>query len=99
MKYNKVYPFQVGTEGKPKEVFMRINQQADKEVFKEDIRLSHEVVFSCLLHLQELAINNIDLATQGIVFEKFIQDFFKSKMGQFFTLRNIVPFSVTMMNE
>ena len=100
---NTPYQFQIGTHEKPKEVFMRINgiyqtaKQADEEVFNEDIRLPQEIVFSCLTHLQELAINNIDLDTKGIAFEKFMQDFFKGRMGQFFTPRNIVRFAVNMM--
>lgn len=100
---NTPYQFQIGTHEMPKEVFMRINgiyqtaKQADEEVFKEDIRLPQEVLFSCITHLQELAINNIDLDTKGIAFEKFMQDFFKGKMGQFFTPRNIVRFAVNMM--
>ena len=47
--------------------------------------------------MQQLAINNIDLDTKGIAFEKFMQDFFKGKMGQYFTPRNIVRFAVEMM--
>jgi type I restriction enzyme M protein len=49
-------------------------------------------------HLQELAINKIDLDTKGIAFERFMQDFFRGKMGQFFTPRPIVDFAVQMMN-
>ena len=55
------------------------------------------MVFSCLKHLQDLAINKIDLDTKGIAFEKFIQDFFKGKIGQYFTPRNIVRFVVDIM--
>ena len=46
----------------------------DDEIFQENINLPHEVVFSCLKHLQELAINKLD--TTSIAFEKFMQDFF-----------------------
>nr|YP_009519691.1 hypothetical protein [Udotea flabellum]AYC65629.1 hypothetical protein [Udotea flabellum] len=97
------YQFQIGTNESPKEVFTRIDtiyqtaKQEDEEVFKEDIRLSYEIVFCCLKHLQEIAINSIDLDTKGIAFEKFMQDFFKGKMGQFFTPRNVVRFAVDMM--
>ena len=63
----------------------------------EDINLSPEVVFSCIKHLQDLAINNIDLDTKGIAFENFMQDFFKGKMGQYFTPRNVVKFAVDMI--
>ena len=67
------------------------------EVFKEDIRLEPRVVYTVVKHLQGLAINKIDLDSKGIAFEKFMQDFFKGKMGQFFTPRDIVKFAVDMM--
>ena len=100
---NTAYQFQIGTSETPQEVFTRIDtiyQKAKKEsqeVFQEDIRLPSEIVFSCLKHLQQLAINKIDLDTKGLAFEKFMQDFFKGKMGQFFTPRNIVQFAIEMI--
>nr|YP_009472583.1 hypothetical protein [Rhipilia penicilloides]ARO74269.1 hypothetical protein [Rhipilia penicilloides] len=104
-KKNKAYQFQIGTNETTKEVFRRIDaiyqkaKKEDDEVFKDDIHLAPEVVFSCLKHLQQLAINNIDLDTKGIAFEKFMQDFFKGKMGQFFTPRNLVRFAVEMIQH
>ena len=100
---NNPYQFQIGTNETPEDIFKRIEaiykkaKQVDEDVFKEDINVPPEVVFSCCLHLQELSINNIDLDTKGVAFEKFMQDFFKGKMGQFFTPRNIVRFAVDML--
>ena len=101
---NKEYKFQIGTYEKAIEVFKRIDEiyqiakKEDEEVFKEDLRLEPRVVFNVIKHLQGLAINKIDLDTKGIAFEKFMQDFFKGKMGQFFTPRDVVKFAVNMMN-
>ena len=100
---NKRYDFQIGTNESPAEVFQRIidiyqnAKDGDEEVFKEKIDLDPEVVFSCVKHLQHLAITRIDLDAKGIAFEKFMHDFFKGKMGQFFTPRNIVKFVVEMI--
>ena len=100
---NNPYQFQIGSNETPADVFKRIvaiykmAKQEDEEVFKEDIQLPSEIVFSCIKHLQALAINNIDIDTKGIAFEKFMQDFFKGQMGQFFTPRNIVHFAVEMI--
>ena len=100
---NAWYDFQIGTNESPAEVFKRIEtiykkaKREDEKVFKDDIHLSPEIVFSCLKYLQKLAINKMDLDAKGIAFEKFMQDFFKGKMGQFFTPRNIVCFIVEMM--
>ncbi len=100
---DKAYQFQIGTNETPREVGKRIDaiyqktKREDEEVFKEDIKLQPEVVFSTIKHLQELAINNIDLDTKGIAFERFMQDFFKGRMGQFFTPRQVVQFAVELI--
>lgn len=102
-KNNQVYRFQIGTHESPDDVYKRIDKiyqeakQTDAEVFKEDIRLDPRIVFNVVQHLQELAINQIDLDTKGIAFEKFMEDFFKGKMGQFFTPRPIIKFCVEML--
>ncbi len=104
MPNGKHYDFQIGTHETAQEIFDRIKKiydaarKEDEEVFKEGIRLEPEIVYSVVEHLQELAINKIDLDTKGIAFERFMQDFFKGKMGQFFTPRNIVNFAIKMMN-
>lgn len=101
---NEVYQFQIGTHETPDEVFNRISKiyqkakKQDEEVFKEDIRLEPNVIYSVVEHLQGLAINKIDLDTKGIAFEKFMEDFFKGKMGQFFTPREIIRFCIKMLN-
>ncbi|MDD3661477.1 MAG: restriction endonuclease subunit M [Candidatus Dojkabacteria bacterium] len=99
----KEYAFQVGTHETAEEVFKRIDKiyqkakQEDAEVFKEDIRLPAKVVFSVVEHLQEIAIGATDLDTKGVAFERFMEDFFKGKMGQFFTPREIIQFCVRML--
>ncbi len=104
IKRDEPYKFQIGTHETADEVFKRVNsiylkaKQEDSEVFKEDIRLDPKVVYSVVEHLQELAINKIDLDTKGIAFEKFMEDFFKGKMGQFFTPREIIRFCVQMID-
>lgn len=98
------YRFQIGTHETADEIYKRIDgiyqeaKKTDAEVFKEDIRLEPKVVFNVVQHLQGLAIGKIDLDTKGIAFEKFMEDFFKGKMGQFFTPRNVIHFCVDMMN-
>jgi type I restriction enzyme M protein len=97
------YQFQIGTHESADEVYNRIGaiyakaKREDAEVFKEDIRLEPRVVYSVVEHLQGLAIGKIDLDTKGVAFEKFMEDFFKGKMGQFFTPREIIRFCVKMI--
>lgn len=102
-KKNDHYDFQIGTNETAKEVYARISaiyqkaKKEDEDVFKEDIRLDPKVVYTVVEHLQELAINKIDLDTKGVAFERFMQDFFKGKMGQFFTPRNVVDFCISIL--
>jgi len=103
-KNNEPYNFQIGTHESAKEVFDRINtiyqkeKEKDGEVFKEDIKLEPEIVYNVAEHLQSLSLNKIDVDTKGVAFERFMQDFFKGKMGQFFTPREIVRFCVELLN-
>ena len=102
-KLNKPYKFQIGTHETADEVFNRVDsiyqiaKKEDAEVFKEDIRLEPRVVYRVVEHLQGLALNKTDLDTKGVAFERFMTDYFKGKMGQFFTPRQIIDFAVEVM--
>ena len=101
---NEEYKFQIGTHETPEEVFNRINKiyqkakQEDMEVFKDDIRLEPEIAYTVVEHIQSISFNKTDLDTKGVAFETFMTDFFKGKMGQYFTPREIIKFCVKMMN-
>ncbi len=103
-KKGETYSFQIGTHESANEISKRISaiyqkaKKEDAEVFKEDIRLEPKIIYNVVEHLQELAINKIDLDTKGVAFERFMEDFFKGKMGQFFTPREIINFCVEMIN-
>jgi type I restriction enzyme M protein len=103
-KRGEPYAFQIGTHESAEEVFKRIDEiyqkarKEDEEVFREGIRLESKIVYSVVEHLQGLAINKIDLDTKGVAFERFMEDFFKGKMGQFFTPREIINFCVEILN-
>lgn len=103
-KKGEPYKFQVGTYETADEVFNRINaiyqaaKQKDSEVFKDDIRLEPKVVYSVVEHLQSINFNKTDLDTKGVAFERFMEDFFRGKMGQFFTPRELIRFCVRMLN-
>ena len=98
------YKFQIGTHESSEEVFKRINaiyqkaKQKDSEVFKEDVLLPANKVYSVVEHLQSISLSKTDLDTKGVAFERFMEDFFKGKMGQFFTPREIIRFCVKIFN-
>ena len=103
-KRGQPYKFQIGTHETPKEVFKRIDKiyqsarRKDSEVFTEDIKLAPKVIYAVVEHLQSINFNKTDLDTKGVAFERFMEDFFKGKMGQFFTPREIIRFCVRMLN-
>jgi len=101
---SELYKFQIGTHETAEDVFKRIDEiyqkakQQDAEVFRENIGLEPKIVYSVVEHLQGIAFVKTDLDTKGVAFETFMTDFFKGKMGQFFTPREIIRFAVEMLN-
>jgi type I restriction enzyme M protein len=98
------YDFQIKTHESAQSVYTRINaiyeeaKKIDPEVFKEDLKIEPEELYTVVGHLQGISLDKTDLDTKGVAFEHFMEDFFKGKNGQFFTPRNIVSFAVKMMN-
>lgn len=98
------YDFQIKTHESAGSVYKRINalyyeaKKIDPEVFKEDLKIEPEELYTVVEHLQGISLDKTDLDTKGVAFEHFMEDFFKGKSGQFFTPRNIVSFAVKMMN-
>lgn len=104
VKRGSVYKFQIGTHETHQEVYKRIDtiyqkaKQQDAEVFKGNLNLEADIVYKIVEHIQGICFTQTDLDTKGVAFEKFMEDFFKGKMGQFFTPRNIVQFVIKMMD-
>jgi len=103
-KDGEYYDFQIKTHEKAESVFKRINaiygeaKNKDPEVFKEDLKVEPEELYTVVEHLQGLSLSKTDLDTKGVAFEQFMEDFFKGKSGQYFTPREIVSFAVEMMS-
>lgn len=97
------YDFQIKTHEKPESVASRINtlyQEAkaqDPEVFTENIEIDEKRLFSVVSHLQGISLNQTDLDVKGVAFERFLGNFFKGEIGQFFTPREVVEFMVDMV--
>lgn len=97
------YDFQIKTHERPKSVADRINrlyQEAktqDPEVFTEDIRVDEGRLFSVVNHLQGINLNRTDLDVKGVAFERFLGNYFRGDMGQYFTPREVVEFMVKMV--
>ena len=103
-KKGEVYDFQViteATETKTNEALAKrikaiyaAGKSFDKEVFKDDIRLSNERIRTIVNYLQEINLSATDLDSKGRAFETFMGSFFRGEFGQYFTPRVIVQFIV-----
>ena len=98
------YDFQIKTEEIPKSVASRIKElyeeakARDPEVFTENIKVDDNPLFSVVNHLQGINLNKTDLDVKGIAFERFLGSYFKGDMGQYFTPRELVEFTINMVN-
>ena len=99
----EIYDFQIKTHERPESVAKRIKglyqhaKARDAEVFTEDIEIDDSQLFSVVNHLQGINLNETDLDVKGVAFERFLGNFFKGEIGQYFTPRNLVEFMVKMV--
>ena len=69
-------------------------RKKDKEVFRDDIRLTPQRVRTIVGYLQDINLSETDLDCKGRAFETFMGSYFRGDFGQFFTPRNVVKFIV-----
>lgn len=69
----------------------------DKEVFRENIRLTPEKIRTVVSYLEGVNLGETDLDSKGRAFETFMGSFFRGNFGQYFTPREIVKFIVDVL--
>ncbi len=69
----------------------------DKEVFKDNIRLTSQRIRTGVSYLQGVNLSKTDLDSKGKAFETFMGTYFRGDFGQYFTPRNIVKFIVDVL--
>ena len=72
-------------------------RKRDKEVFRDDIRLTPEKVRTVVGYLENVNLGETDLDSKGRAFETFMGSFFRGNFGQYFTPREIVKFIVDVL--
>lgn len=72
-------------------------REKDKEVFRDDIRLSPEKARTVVGYLESVNLGETDLDSKGRAFETFMGSFFRGNFGQYFTPREIVKFIVDVL--
>jgi type I restriction enzyme M protein len=74
-----------------------IGKKKDKEVFKDDIRLTSRELETVVGYLAEVNLEKTDLDSKGRAFETFMGNFFRGEFGQYFTPRPIVEFMIDVL--
>ena len=72
-------------------------RKKDKEVFRDNIRLTPEKIRTVVGYLESVNIGETDLDSKGRAFETFMSSFFRGNFGQYFTPREIVKFIVDVL--
>lgn len=72
----------------------KAGKEYDKEVFKDDIRLSDERIRTIVGYFEKISLEQTELDSKGRAFETFLGSFFRGEFGQYFTPRVIVQFIV-----
>lgn len=72
-------------------------RKKDKEVFRDNIRLTPEKIRTVVGYLESVNLGETDLDSKGRAFETFMGSFFRGNFGQYFTPRKIVKFIVDVL--
>ena len=98
------YDFQIKTNETPERLASRIKtmydheRQKEPDVFNDDIKIDDTTLKNLVLHLENINLTATDLDTKGVAFEQFMDGFFKGDFGQYFTPRNIIAFTIQMLD-
>ena len=98
------YAFQIKTNEAPERLANRIKamyateRRKEPDVFNDDIKIDDATLKNVVLHLESVNLTATDLDTKGVAFEQFMDGFFKGDFGQYFTPRNIIAFSIEMLD-
>ena len=98
------YAFQRRLSETASELANRINrlynaeQQREPDVFTDRISVEAPILAQCVEHLEGISLDRTELDTKGVAFEEFMGSFFKGDFGQYFTPRELIAFSVAVLD-
>ena len=98
--------FQIGTDETVAAVANRVHRLFrrgcldDPTIFQSDTRISlpDRKVFDVVKVLQEVSLMGTDVDTIGGAFENFFGSIFRGELGQYFTMRQIARFTVSLLD-
>lgn len=100
----KPYAFQRRDGETAADLATRVNKLYDAEkdrepdVFTDRINLDPGILAQCVEHLEGISLDRTELDTKGVAFEEFMGGFFKGDFGQYFTPRELIAFTVEMLD-
>ncbi|NLZ62651.1 MAG: N-6 DNA methylase [Lentisphaerae bacterium] len=103
-KKGEPYNFQIKTNETAQRLATRIKdmyaieRQREPDVFNDNIKIDDITLKNVVLHLEGINLTATDLDTKGVAFEQFMDGFFKGDFGQYFTPRNIIAFTIQMLD-
>lgn len=74
-------------------------QEKDKQVFNEQIKLDEKELATVVEHLQAVNLNKTDLDVKWQAFQQFLGNFFKWDFGQYFTPTAVTKFCIDMLGN
>ena len=73
-------------------------QEKEPGDFTDKINIDPPVIAQVVEHLEALSLDRTELDTKGVAFEEFMGGFFKGDFGQYFTPRELIAFSIELLN-
>lgn len=73
-------------------------KELEPDVFTDQINIEPAILALCVEHLEGISLERTELDTKGVAFEEFMGGFFKGDFGQYFTPRELIAFSVEVLN-
>ncbi|WP_027255301.1 restriction endonuclease subunit M [Planktothrix agardhii] len=73
-------------------------QKRESRVLKDDIKVDPPIIARVVEHLEALSLYRTELDTTGVAFEEFMGSFFKGDFGAYFTPRELIAFSIELLN-
>ena len=98
------YAFQRRDGETAAQLFSRIHklyeaeQEREPDVFTDKLNLEAPILARCVEHLEGISLDRTELDTKGVAFEEFLGGFFKGDFGQYFTPRELIAFSVEILD-
>ena len=102
-KKGEPYEFQIKTHESSDKLHERIQsiyeeqQHRKPDVLIDTIKIDAPTLRTIISHIESINLSDTDLDTKGLAFETFMDGFFKGHFGQYFTPREIIDFSVQMI--